>query len=85
MRALVASASARRAEAAARETIPDTLSVRAHEMAVIPSDGGEEKLCYEFVCRTEDGRRYILYVNALTGAQERIMILLEDDAGTLTL
>lgn len=69
---------------AARQTLAPALTVRAERLAVIPSPGGEERLCYEFTCGAEDGRSYLLYVNAVTGAQEKILILLQDDAGTLT-
>lgn len=68
----------------ARGTVSPRLAVRSERMAVIPSEGGQERLCYEYVCRARDDGRYILYVNAETGAQERILILLEDDSGTLT-
>lgn len=69
----------------ARESIPQTLSVTAERLAIIPSAGGEERLCHEFTCRAGDGRRYLVYVNAVTGAEERILILLEDESGTLTI
>ncbi len=67
------------------KTVPDTLKIRSHSLAVIPSEGGEERLCHEIVCQTEDGSHYILYVNAVTGAQEKILILLEDESGALTI
>lgn len=69
----------------AAETISPLLTVRSFDMALIPSDGGEERLCREFLCEAEDGRRFLIYVNAYTGAQERILILLEDENGTLTI
>ena len=69
----------------ARKTVPETLSVRDQDLAVIPSDGGEERLCHELLCQAQDGRQYLLYVNALTGAQEKILILLEDESGALTI
>ncbi len=61
------------------------LRVEDYELAVIPSAGGEERLCHEFVCRTGEGEHYILYVNALTGDEEQILILLEDETGTLAI
>ena len=69
----------------ARQTVPETLSVRDQQLALIPSLGGEERLCHELVCQARDGRRYLLYVNAVTGAQEKILILLEDESGALTI
>lgn len=69
----------------AQEKVPDSLSVRTWQLAVIPSPGGEELLCHEFVCRSDNEQQYIIYVNAVTGAEEKILILLEDDSGSLTI
>lgn len=69
----------------AREMVAEDLEILSEQLALIPSDGQHEILCYEFKCRTEDERHYIIYVNAETGAQEKILILLEDENGTLTL
>ena len=69
----------------AMASVSPALTVRSHQMAVIPSEGGEERYCHEFLCRSQDDRNYLVYVNAVTGAQEKILILLEDDSGTLTI
>lgn len=69
----------------ARLTVPPTLTVEAERLSLIPSEGGEERLCHEFTCTAQDDRHYLVYVNAVTGAQERILILLEDESGTLTI
>ncbi len=53
--------------------------------AVIPSDGGKELYCYEFKCRSEEGRNVLVYINAQTGIEEQIMILLENESGTLAM
>lgn len=67
----------------ARSLVSSRLSIDSENLALIPTDGGEEKLCYEFVC-SGGAHRCILYVNALTGAQERVLLLLEDESGALT-
>ena len=69
----------------ARAAVPDTLEVLAVQTALVPSEGKIETLCHEFKCAAPDGRHYIIYVNALTGAQHKILILLEDESGSLTL
>ena len=69
----------------AQKGISQALSVQDYSLALIPSEGGEERLCHEFLCQSERGEKYLLYVNALTGAEEKILILLEDDTGTLTI
>ncbi len=53
--------------------------------AVIPSEGGKELYCYEFKCETEDGRHVLVYINAETGREEQILILLESESGTLAM
>lgn len=70
-----------REEAAAM--IPHSLTLESQRLAVIPSDGTREIFCREMVCRTEDGRHCLVYFNAVTGRQERILLLLEDETGTL--
>ena len=54
-------------------------------MALVPSDGKYERLCYEFKCQDENERHCIIYVNAETGEQEKILILIEDETGALTI
>jgi hypothetical protein len=56
-----------------------------HELAIIPTSGKNEVFCHEFKCENGDGSRYIVYVNAETGAQENILILIESQSGTLTI
>ena len=68
----------------ALDTVSPLLTVRSYALALIPSDGGEERLCHELRCETKDGRQLLVYVNAETCAQERILLLLSDDRGTLT-
>ena len=72
-------------EEEALATVSPALKVKSHQMALIPSPGGEERLCHEFLCRGRDDRNFLVYVNAITGAQEKILILLEDASGTLTI
>lgn len=72
-------------EADARASAAEGLTVKSEKLAVIPTSGAEEIYCRELICETEDGRHYLLYVNAMTGAQEKILILLEDESGTLAL
>ena len=69
----------------ARAKVPDSLEVLGAQLALTPSDGQYETLCHEFKCAAEDGQHYIIYVNAVTGEQEKILILLEDESGTLTI
>jgi spore germination protein len=69
----------------ARSKITKDLEILSENMALIPTDGKYEVLCYEFKCQAPDERHFIIYVNSATGDQEKILILLEDENGTLTL
>ncbi|MGN0451280.1 MAG: PepSY1/2 domain-containing protein [Acutalibacteraceae bacterium] len=68
----------------AAKTVSEHLKIRETALALIPTKGGEEKRCYEFVCLTEDGREILVYINAVTKEEEDILILLKSDGGTLT-
>ena len=70
-------------EAAAR--VPAELTLESQRLAVIPSEGTEEVFCRELVCLSESGQHTLLYYDAVTGEQARILILLEDETGTLAL
>ena len=65
--------------------IPGELQVLSRGLAVIPTAGGEERFCREFICENGEGRHCLIYFNAVTGAQEKILILLEDETGSLSL
>lgn len=68
-----------------RAELPEELQVLRTGFAVIPTPGGEEMFCREFVCRDGEDQHYLFYFNAVTGEQEKILILLEDENGTLSL
>ena len=72
------------AESEAAEEISPSLTPKKVSLAVIPTDSVEEKLCYEFLCRSDDGKDVLVYVNAMTGEEEDILILLKMDGGKLT-
>ncbi len=72
------------ADAAQAKISPD-LKVLSHNMSIVPSSGKYEVFCHEFKCENKDGKHYIVYINAETGGEEKILILIEDENGTLTL
>lgn len=69
----------------AQKQVAGDLTVLAHQLALIPTAGEYEVLCHEFKCETADGRHVIVYVNATTGEQEKILLLIEDETGTLAI
>lgn len=72
-------------EEEARAKVSARLKVLSTGLAVIPTDGRNEVFVHEFKCEAEDGRHYIVYVNAETGREERVIILVESENGTLAM
>lgn len=68
----------------AAQKVSDKLKIRETALALIPTDSAGEVRCYEFVCETEDGQEILIYINALNLDEEKILILLKSDGGTLT-
>ena len=54
------------------------------DLCVIPSEGMREILCYEVQCVGESGQNVLVYINALTGIEEQILLLKISNNGTLT-
>ncbi len=69
----------------AQQELSPMLEVNSRRLAVIPSDGTEEIICYEFNCTATDGTDVLVYVNAYTGKEEQILILIETAGGTTTM
>jgi len=71
-----------REEAASR--LSPGLTVLSDGLAVIPTEGKGERYCREFLCQTGSGRKCLVYVDAVTGEEAKLLLLLEDEDGTLT-
>ncbi len=69
----------------ARAKVPQDINILDTKLVLIPDSGKNEVLCHEFQCEDAKGQQYIVYVNALTGEQEQILIILQDENGTLTI
>ncbi|MBP1581753.1 MAG: germination protein YpeB [Oscillospiraceae bacterium] len=68
----------------AQEVLSRELSVRKSRLALIPTEGENEVLCWEFDCEGSAGDHVLVYVNANTGVEEQILLLIEDEDGVLT-
>ena len=68
----------------ASEVISPALKIKDTDFAVIPTDTGEEKYVYEFLCTGTDGQELLVYIDMLTCEEADILILLYSDNGTLT-
>ena len=69
----------------ARTAVDDSLTILSSGLAVIPTSGQYELLCREFICQTPDGMHVIVYINAETGIEENLLMLIENENGTLAL
>lgn len=71
-------------EEEARAALSPALKVESSALAVIPTDGGDEKYCYEFRCLGINEEEVLVYINTETLAEEQILILLKLDGGVMT-
>lgn len=60
------------------------LKVKDTRLALIPLEYDKEVLCYEFIC-TMNGNTYYVYINAVNGAEENILKVIQTDNGNLLL
>lgn len=70
-------------EREAEAGLAEGLALEHTRLCVIPSASGAGIVCYELACRDGDGTHVMIYKNAETGLEERILILIEDETGTL--
>lgn len=68
----------------AKSTLNSSLEIMSEGMAVIPLDNNKEVYCYEFKGKVED-KQFLVYINAATGKEEEILVILETGDGTLTI
>ena len=67
----------------ARSKVNKNLNVSSSGLAVIPTEWGTEVLCYEFKGNTANND-FIVYINAETGEEEDILMIINTPEGTLT-
>ena len=68
----------------AQESLSPLLTPDAPRLALIPTSGLNEQLCYEFRCTAEDGQQVLVYIDVETGEEAQILLLYISDGGTLT-
>ena len=66
----------------AAQKVNNTLNIVKTAVALIPTKKGKEERCYEFTC-TDGETNVLVYINVLNLAEEEVLILLENDGGTL--
>jgi germination protein YpeB len=68
----------------AKASLNQNLNIINSGMAIIPTDVKTEVLVYEFKGQV-DGKEFIVYINAETGKEEDILIVLNTPNGMLTI
>ena len=71
-------------ENVAKAKLYSGLKVKGTRLALIPLEYDKEVLCYEFIC-TMNGNTYYVYINAVNGAEENILKVIQTDNGNLLL
>lgn len=68
----------------AKESLNKDLEILSEGLAVIPTEYQTEVLCWEFKGKVED-REFLVYINAITGREEDVLVILNTPNGTLTM
>ncbi|GAA0177766.1 germination protein YpeB [Clostridium sediminicola] len=71
-------------QAQARERVGKKLEVNSVKLSLIPTEINKEELCYEF-SGTYEEEEFIVYINAETGYEQRILQILNTPNGQLTI
>lgn len=67
----------------AKEQLNKELQIESEGLAIIPTEWKTEILCWEFKGKVEDNE-FLVYVNAKTGEEEDILVIVNTPNGTLT-
>ncbi len=67
----------------ARGYVSPHLTIDSAQITLIPQDSSREVLCYEFK-GTSNKKNFLIYINAENGREEEILLLIESEAGILT-
>lgn len=69
--------------AQAKEKLNKNLEITSQGLAIIPTEWKTEIFCYEFKGKV-DGTDFLVYINAETGEEEDILVIIETPNGILT-
>lgn len=70
--------------AEARKNVSKRLDIKNARLALIPMESQREVFCYEFYGDSK-GEKYLVYINALDGTEEKILKIVETPNGELTM
>ena len=67
----------------AKQNLNKNLEITSEGLAIIPTEWKTEILCYEFKGKIED-TDFLVYINAETGREENILVIIDTPNGILT-
>lgn len=67
----------------AKQNLNTKLDIKSENLAIIPTEWKTEVLCWEFK-GTVDNTDFLVYINAQTGREEDILVIVDTPNGTLT-
>lgn len=68
----------------AKSVLNKNIVVQSQNLAIIPTDSKNEVLCYEFK-GSIDERNFLIYINAKTGQEEKVLLIIDTPGGILTM
>ncbi|KAB3529278.1 germination protein YpeB [Alkaliphilus serpentinus] len=71
-------------EEEAQERLSSSAEIESTRLAIIPTNGNKEVLCYEFKVQFGEDN-FLIYIDADTGDQVRILLMVEQEDGTLVI
>ncbi|MDD3242129.1 MAG: germination protein YpeB [Eubacteriales bacterium] len=66
-----------------RQLVSSQLDIQREQLCVIPTDGGEERLVWEFMGKFAD-ETYIVYLDVATGDEVKVFKIINTQTGALT-
>lgn len=71
-------------EAEAKTKVGKNLKITSTNLAIVPTETNKEVLCYEFVGKNSDDD-FVVYINAETGYEQKILQIINTPNGQLTI
>lgn len=71
-------------EAEALQRVARKKNILSSGLAIIPTNYGKELFCYEFKGKVDD-QDFLVYINAITGEEEDILLIINSEEGILTM
>lgn len=68
----------------AKSVLNKNITVQSQDLAIIPTDSKQEVLVYEFK-GSIDQRNFLIYINAKTKQEEKVLLIIDTPGGILTM